>query len=219
MSKTQDRIVHQQTGSKSVSLPCTWQPLSACEGCSIEGCLMCRFDSKDMVSFLMHALPFAVTAIVGVVQAGYGWYLLLWLAYSLFFFFVWEARILCSHCPMWAEESRVLHCHANGGVIKIWPYQPGPMSKAEQMQFLLGAGLWMGFPFPFMLLGGEYLLVLIGLVAVASGIYGVRRTACSRCLNFSCPANTVPKQTVDVYLRRNPVMRAAWEASGYRLDE
>ena len=76
-----------------------------------------------------------------------------------------------------------------------------------------------------MLLGQQYLLVLIGLVAVASGIYGVRRTACSRCLNFSCPANTVPKQTVDAYLRRNPGIRAAavkgtaWEASGYHLDE
>ena len=64
-----------------------------------------------------------------------------------------------------------------------------------------------------------FLLVLIGLVTVASGVYGVRHTACSRCLNFSCPGNTVHKQVVDAYLRRNPVMRAAWEASGYRLEE
>lgn len=172
-----------------------------------------------MAGFFMNVLPFAVTAIAGVIVAGYGWYLLAWLAYSLFFFFVWEARVLCSHCPMWAEESRVLHCHANGGVVKIWPYRPGPMSRSEQVQFLVGAGMWAGFPFVFMLLGGEYLLALIGLVAVASGVYGVLRTACNRCLNFSCPGNTVPKEVVDDYLRRNPVMRAAWEASGYRLDE
>jgi len=200
-------------------LLCSWQGPAACEGCAIEGRLKCHFESKDMAGFLMNVLPFAVTAIAGAVVAGYGWYLLGWLAYSLFFFFVWEARILCSHCPMWAEESRVLHCHANGGVIKIWPYRPGPMSRSEQAQFLLGAGLWAGLPFVLMLLGGEYLLVLIGLVTVASGVYGVRHTACSRCLNFSCPGNTVHKQVVDAYLRRNPVMRAAWEASGYRLEE
>lgn len=209
----------QQTRSESPSLPCTWQPLSVCQGCSIEGRLMCHFDSKDMVSFLMSALPFAATAIIGVIQAGYGWHLSLWLAYSLFFFFVWEARILCSHCPMWAEESRVLHCHANNGVIKIWPYRPGPMSKLEQVQFIVGALLWLGFPFIFMLLGQEYLLALIGLTAVASGVFAVRKTACSRCINFSCPMNAVPKQIVDAYLDRNPDMRAAWEASGYRLDE
>ncbi|MEJ2211251.1 MAG: hypothetical protein P8129_19730 [Anaerolineae bacterium] len=200
-------------------LPCSWQDASVCQDCAIEGRLMCHFESKDMAGFLMNLLPFAVTAIAGVIVAGYGWYLLAWLAFSLFFFFVWEARVLCSHCPMWAEESRVLHCHANGGVIKIWPYRPGPMSRSEQAQFLLGAGLWVGFPFLFMLLGQEYVLALIGLATVASGAYGVRRTACNRCLNFSCPANTVPKEFVDGYLARSPVMRAAWEARGYRLDE
>lgn len=209
----------QETGTESSSLPCTWQPVSTCEGCSIEGRLMCRFDTKDMAGFLMSVLPFAVTAVVGVIQAGYGWYLLLWLAYSLFFFFVWEARILCSHCPMWAEESRVLHCHANGGVVKLWRYRPGPMSGWEQAQFIVGALFWLGFPFIFMLLGGEYLLALIGLTAVASGVFTVRRTACSRCINFSCPINAVPKETVDAYLLRNPGMRAAWEASGYLLDD
>ena len=56
----------------------------------------------------------------------------------LFFFFVWEARILCSHCPYWAEEGRILHCHANYGVIKIWRYHPEPMSKFEQVQFIVG---------------------------------------------------------------------------------
>jgi hypothetical protein len=113
----------------------------------------------------------------------------------------------------------VLHCHANSGVIKIWPYRPGRMSRLEQVQFLVGAGLWAGFPFLFMFLGQEYLLALIGLATVASGVYGVRRTACNRCLNFSCPANTVPKDVVDGYLARSPVMRTAWEARGYRLDE
>jgi hypothetical protein len=179
---------------------------------------MCRYEDRDMAVFLMNLLPFAVTAIAGTVVAGYGWYLLLWLAYSLLFFFVWEARVLCSHCPMWAEEGRVLHCHANQGVIKIWPYRPGPMSRSEQVQFILGALIWMGIPFVFLLLGGQYILALIGLTALASGVFGVRNTACRRCIHFSCPVNAVPKQWVDAYLARNPAIRKAWEATGYRLD-
>jgi hypothetical protein len=172
-----------------------------------------------MVSFLMNVLPFGVTAIAGTIRAGYGWYLLLWLAYSLLFFFVWEARILCRHCPFWAGEGRVLRCHANYGVIKIWRYQPGPMSKSERVQFVVGGLLWIGFPFVSLLLGKEYLLALIGLAATVSAAFNLKRNTCSRCVNFSCPLNSVPRQIVDAYLVRNPSMRAAWEASGYRLGE
>ena len=35
----------------------------------------------------------------------------------------------CSHCPYWAEEGNVLHCHANYGVFKIWKFNPKPMSR------------------------------------------------------------------------------------------
>jgi hypothetical protein len=42
---------------------------------------------------------------------------------------------------------------------------------------------------------------------------------CTRCVNFSCPYNKVPKETVDAYLELNPVMKEAWVKSGYKLDE
>jgi len=199
-------------------LPCTLRPLSICRECQARKKLMCRFDSKDMVNFFMIILPFGVTVFAGTISAGYGWYLFLWLAYSLFFFFIWEARVLCRHCPYWAEAGTILYCHANYGVIKIWKYQPGPMSKPEKIQFVVGALLMIGFPFPFLLLGREYLLALIGASAAISGIFILRRNVCTRCINFSCPMNDVPKQLVDTYLRRNPKIQKAWEASGYRVD-
>jgi hypothetical protein len=167
----------------------------------------------------MNYLPFGIVAIAGTIQAGYGRYLLWWLIYSIFFFFVWEARVLCSHCPMWAEEGRVLHCHANHGVIKIWKYRPGPMSKSEQIQFVVGALLWIGLPFVFLLLGKETLLILIGLATIISAVFSLRKHTCSRCINFSCPMNAVSKPIVDAYLECNPTMRAAWQASGYRLGK
>jgi hypothetical protein len=180
---------------------------------------MCRFDPKDMLHFFMIILPFGVTAVAGTIRAGYGWCLWLWLAYSLFFFFVWEARVLCRHCPFWADSSRLLRCHANYGVIKIWKYQPGPMSRAERIQFAIGALLWIGFPLPFLLMGRQYLLALIGLSAAVSAAFLLRRNVCSRCVNFSCPMNAVPRQLVDIYLARNPQIRVSWEASGYRMRD
>ncbi len=200
-------------------LPCTWQPVSHCEGCQANGQLMCRFEKRDMLHFFMILFPFGVTAILGTIHAGYGKYLWLWLAYSLFFFFVWEARVLCRHCPYWAEPGRFLRCHANYGVLKIWSYEPGPMSKSEKLQFLIGALIWVAFPFPFLWLGKDYFLLAVALSAAASGVFLLKRNVCTRCINFSCPLNGVPKRLAGTYLRLNPDIQAAWEAQGYHPDE
>lgn len=198
-------------------LPCTWQPQENCQGCQAKGQLMCRLERQDMLHFFMIILPFGVTTIVGTIRAGFGVYLWPWLVYALFFFFVWEAGALCRHCPYWAEAGKTLHCHANFGVYKIWEYQPGPMSRGEKIQFLAGALILLAYPFPFLVLAQESLLVIIALVSAVSGVFILRKNVCSRCINFSCPLNAVPKSLVDAYLRRNPHIRAAWEDNGYRL--
>jgi len=197
--------------------PCTAQSAPACKDCAIQSHLMCRYDRRDTLHFFMLALPFFVTTIGGVIAAGYGWYLLGWLAYAIFFFFGWEARVLCSHCPYWAEEGRVLHCHANYGVVKFWKYRPGPMSHAEQVQFVVGVIALVLYPVVFLFLGDQYLLAAIAIVSGVSWGYLLRRNICTRCINFSCPMNAVPKALVDAYLSQNPVMRLAWEQSGYRV--
>ena len=85
--------------------------------------------------------------------------------------------------------------------------------------FVVGALLLIAYPFPFLLLGGEYLLAGIGVSAVIAGVFILRRNVCSRCINFSCPLNLVPKRLVDTYLDHNPRMRVAWEAKGYRVGK
>jgi hypothetical protein len=205
--------------SKNPQLPCTWQPSEDCAGCELEADLMCRFDSSDLTSFLLNFLPIAITVVAGMIIGGYGLFLLPWFAFWIFFFFVWEARVLCSHCPFWAEPGRILHCHANYGVVKFWRYRPGPMSRSERVQFIAGALILIGFPFVFLLLGSQYLLACIALATVISAAFNLRKHVCTRCIHFSCPVNAVPKSIVDAYLRRNPSIREAWEASGYRLDE
>lgn len=179
---------------------------------------MCRFESRDMLHFFMLVLPYAAAVITGAIHAGYGIYLIFWLAYSLSFFFIWEAYILCRHCPFWAEPGRILHCHANYGVFKIWKHSPNPMSRSERFQFIIGALIWISFPFPLLILGHEYLLAFVGLCAAVSAVFLLRNTICDRCVNFSCPLNKVPKSLVDAYLKQNPAMRKAWEDSGYHLN-
>jgi hypothetical protein len=34
---------------------------------------------------------------------------------------------------------------------------------------------------------------------------------CRKCVNFSCMFNKVPKEYINEYLKRNPVIRKAWE--------
>ncbi len=206
------------SGSGNAGLPCNFRGDGECAECAIDGRLMCHYDARDTLNFLMVILPAMVTMVIGVFQAGYAWHLLVWLGYLLLFFFGWEARVLCSHCPMWAEEGRVLRCHANYGVIKFWKYRPGPMSKAEQWQFIAGVLIGMGYPLALMLLGKQWPWAVAGLAALTSGAYNLRKISCSRCIHFSCPANAVPKPVVDAYLRRNPVIRAAWEAAGRHID-
>ncbi len=192
-------------------IPCTARPIVDCKGCTLTSRLMCRYEARDTTHFFMIFLPLLVTAIAGGIQSGYGWWLLGWLAYMLFFFFVWEGRVLCSHCPYWAEAGHVLHCHANYGVIKLWAYRPGPMSRSEQIQFLVGALLLVAYPLALMVVGQEYALAVIGLASAVSFFYLLRRNICTRCVNFSCPLNGVDAATRAAFFARNPAIAQAWQ--------
>ena len=182
---------------------CTNQPEMFCGNCSLSNNLMCRYDRRDTLHFFVLILPFFVASIGGMIKAGYGWWLFGWLAYMLFFFFVWEARVLCSHCPYWAEDSRILHCHANYGVIKIWRFHPEPMSKSERIQFIIGVSIFLIYPLVFCILGGQYLIAGIGFASAINFGYLLYRNICSRCVNFSCPLNNVPSELIKAYQEQN----------------
>ena len=190
---------------------CTWRPASACADCSLAGKLKCRFDWGDLGHFMATFAGFAIPAVIGVVRGGYGWYLLGWAAFLMVFFQLWEIRILCSHCPYYAEKGRTLHCIANYGSFKAWKYHPEPISKAETVQLVVGFTILGGYPFPFMLLGGQFAWALVAAWGLFLFFWTLRKYTCSQCVNFSCFMNTVPQEVVDVYLERNPTMKKAWE--------
>ncbi len=193
--------------------PCAESP-GGCRTCPADGLLMCRYEPRDLLSFLVIVLPFGFTCIAGTLSLGVGRYLWLWLAYSLLFFFGWEARVLCSHCPHWGMAGRILRCHANYGVLKLWRYRPGPMGRSERIQFVCAALLWLAIPLAVLAAAGGYLLATIAAVAALSGVFGLQRMSCVRCLHFSCPLNAAPADLRRAYLERNPTVASAWRAAG-----
>jgi hypothetical protein len=140
---------------------CTWRVEAACEGCPLFERLKCRFDRGDLLHFLGMTGCVGIPAVLGMVAGGYGWYLLGWAAIWLVFFGLWEIRILCSHCPYYAERGATLHCIANYGCPKVWRYHPEPISTPEKIQLMIGFVLVGGYPFPFLILGQQFSLALL----------------------------------------------------------
>jgi hypothetical protein len=190
---------------------CTWNSVEECRDCSIGGHLNCRFSAKALLKFVSVFLVFFSIAAIGVIRAGYGWYVLGWIMFMIFYFGFWVTRILCSHCPYYAESSRTLHCIANYGCPKIWEYHPEPMSLSGKVQLLIALTILMGYPFPFLILGRELIFVFVAALSILSIVISLLGFICRRCVNFSCPLNRVPKWLARRYLEMNPIMQQAWE--------
>jgi hypothetical protein len=216
---------------------CTWDPDAPCATCGLSGRLLCKWEARALRAFLASALAFCLLGLLAMVLsgmlAGAWWPLVAYAAFMALFFPVFEIRILCSHCPFYAEEGKILHCPANHGAPKLWRYRPGPMRPWEKAALLIGFVVFAGAPLAAagwnvaLTAAGDFgeitLWAMIGLAAAVlfSGLslYTLLRGhVCPRCVNFSCPLNLVPRKDRDAYLRQNPAMREAWERAGYRLD-
>lgn len=154
---------------------------------------------------------FLIPAVTGLILGGYGWFILGWIAFSVFFFGFWEIRILCSHCPFYGKEGSVLHCIANYGCPRFWKFRPEPISKSEKVQLVIGFIIMCGYPFPFLILGSQFILLILTLGGLAIFWSTILVFTCSKCINFSCLLNRVHKDTINEYLKRNPAIRDAWD--------
>jgi len=190
---------------------CTWDSPAVCDDCVIAGTLKCRFTISDLAHFLALVVMIVLPSVLGMIRAGYVWYTIGWIGFWIFFFEVWEIRILCSHCPFYAEDSRVLHCIANYGSFKLWPYHPEPITRGEKVQFIIGVIIFAGYPFPFLLAGGQIEYALIAFWAVILFVWTLRKYTCSVCVNFSCIFNSVSPAVRDGYLHKNLVMKQTWK--------
>ncbi|NLO63596.1 MAG: hypothetical protein GX099_09265 [Clostridiaceae bacterium] len=220
---------------------CTWKEKEQCSTCGIGARLNCRWNASDLWLFIMTVMPAMLgclfgTVIVWVVQ-GIWWPTVTYIIFFPIVLGVAETRFLCSHCPFYAQEGRVLHCLANHGLLKIWRYHPEPMNRLEKVLMIILAVFFL-LPMPGVIWGyniwfffenlsvyGQTLWISVIFLAVMTMFsllafaFVMVKYICALCINFSCPFNRVDKQFRDSYLKRNPVMRKAWEESGYRLGQ
>jgi len=187
---------------------------SSCQDCPVSGSLHCHFRGRDLGKFLGAVSLAFIAGMVGIYRLGL-WLFIPWLVMLLSYFGLIEIRVMCSHCPHYAEPGGSLKCWANYSSPKLWRYRPGPMSGMEKFVFLAGLILIFGYPLALLVLYAEWLLAgLYGLGIVGAYLY-MRSAMCSHCMNFACPLNLVgPSRRAD-FFRRNPPVAQAW---GYKLD-
>jgi len=228
--------------NKNPNPTCTIAKSAECEGCENKRNIACKFDPKVKNTFTNAGMPAALIPLMGFVLiglfSGAWWILIAYFIYFLVMFNVFEIRFLCSHCPFYPDNNKTLKCMGNYGSPKLWKYHPEPMNKFEKfmMKFsIIGmvffilplSGLGYGILYLSLHYSNYGLIPLAGMIALAAGslvtslsfVSVLNTFYCSKCVNFSCPYNTVAKDVVDNYLRKNKVMKEAWEKSGYVLDK
>ena len=195
------------------------QPLSTCidsdcENCIVKKDLNCHFNLKQLIRFIAIVLP---AAIIG----GYGIfifnpiYIIAWIPLFIIYFGFVEIRVMCSHCPHYAEPNlKSLKCWANYGSPKLWKYRPGPMTVMEKFVFKTGALIIFAYPIPFLFLKyGIQSYVLLGLycISIIVALFLLKKYYCSHCINFACPLNNVDKEVRSKFFAKNQVVKDAWK--------
>lgn len=194
------------------------KPLTTCSSpdclnCPVKEQIVCHFNGRQLARFLLITLPFFILSCIGLIRIN-TWLFLLWFGLAMGFFYIIENRVMCSHCPHYADnESSTLKCWANYSVPKIFKYRPGPMSTVENILFFTGLASVFLFPPVFMLLDARWTLLALSIIALAGGAWFMSRTMCNHCMNFACPLNRVDKTAREAFFERNPSIARAWQAN------
>ena len=69
----------------------------------------------------------------------------------------------------------------------------------------------LGYPLVFLLLGGQwFLLLMFALTTTAAGTT-LKMFLCTQCMNFACPLNEVKEETRHAFFECNPEHAVAWQ--------
>jgi len=183
-----------------------------CADCPAGRLVHCHFRGPELAQFLLNMLPPFVLAGAGIVRVSW-WWLLPWLALVLGYFGLLEIRVMCSHCPHYAEPGETLKCWANYGAPKLWAYRPGPMSGTETFWFFAGlAAVWV-YPLVFLLMGRQWFLLMVYLLTTAAAGSTLRMFLCTQCMNFACPLHNAGDKARQLFFARNPGVAEGWEGA------
>lgn len=197
-----------------MAFPDPTQPIATCSATSCVDCpvsakVHCHFRLKELIHFLLISFP---GFIIGgaVIFAFNQWLIAMYITIIVGFFGFVEIRVMCSHCPHYAEKSSTLGCWANHGSPKLWKYRPGPMTTSEILVFFAGFVICWAFPLPFFFLTKAWLLLLLYILTNAAFFMTLKLFLCSKCMNFACPLNGVDPAARELFFQRNPSVAEHW---------
>ena len=183
-----------------------------CKSCNVPGEISCHFSLKQLLHFLSIAIPPFFIGFMGLHYGLYKWNVLaIWLGIIIAFFGFIEIRVMCSHCPHYAEpELKNLKCWANYGSPKVWKYRPGPMTKTETVIFLTCLTIVFLYPIPLFFLKQQWFFTIIHLLTVTAFFSTLKSCICIKCMNFACPLNSVEEKSRNKFFKQNPRVAKAW---------
>lgn len=181
-----------------------------CDDCKARNEIHCHFEARDYIHFLAICLPSFLLGGAGIYYVS-GWWLALWIAMIFGFFMLLEIRVLCSHCPHYAEPDKTLKCWANYGAPKIWKYRPGPMAFTEKFILLSGFTIIWGYPIIFLILAAQWFLLFVYVLTAVGFFMTLKLFLCTQCMNFACPLNAVEDKARREFFRCNPEQARAWQ--------
>jgi hypothetical protein len=182
---------------------------SSCDECDINHNLQCHFSLKHWIHFLLIAFPPFLLGGYGIYHVT-GWLLIPWIIFLVAFFGFIEIRVMCSHCPHYAEPVKSLKCWANYGSPKLWKYRPGPMTFIEKIIFFGGFAIVWGYPLLFLILLKQLFLLIVYLMTTSGFFLTLINFMCSKCMNFACPLNHVDEKIRSQFFDKNPSVADAW---------
>jgi len=180
-----------------------------CDTCPVSDILHCHFKSRDLIHFLLIVFPSFLLGGAGICHTN-GWWLVPWLIMIIGYFGFIEIRVMCSHCPHYAESDKSLRCWANYGSPKLWKYRPGPMTLMEKVVFLGGFIVIWGYPLFFLISALQWFLFIVYVLSVTGFFMTLKTFLCSQCMNFACPLNAVENEIRGHFFERNPDVAKAW---------
>jgi hypothetical protein len=182
-----------------------------CAGCDVGRNISCHFNSSQLIRFIAFGIVIFIAGGIGMFLFS-PWVLLAWGVFIFSFFRLIEIRVMCSHCPHYAEpELKSLKCWANYGSPKLWKYQPGSMTNTEKAVFFAGLAIIFLSPIFFMILSNDLLMLAVYGVLLIAGAYSMTQFLCRQCMNFACPLNRVDRKVRERFFMHNPVVQDAWK--------
>ena len=181
----------------------------SCDGCAVNHAIHCHFTWKDLVHFLFISLPPFFLGGAGIYNQS-GWLLVPWIVFVIAYFGFIEIRVMCSHCPHYAEPGTSLKCWAKYGAPKLWKYRPGPMSIIEKIVFFGGFVIVWGYPLVVLVVSWQWLFLLVYGMTTAGFFMTLTTFLCAQCMNFACPLNRVEEAMRNEFFKQNPIVGKAW---------